>query len=101
VITWVRPPWFPSKVTGHVAFVLSEPRAVEVPVRGVLVRVADASRYRHEADSRAYGQTGFGTGLLLVTTDGAGQPNGYGWAGSLTPLDWIVPAEVAIGRPLR
>lgn len=100
VVTWVRPPWFPSKSTGHVAFVMSMPQKNTSGIPGVLLRVADASRYRHEADSRGPGDTGFGTGILLLPTDPQGQPTGYGWAGSLTPSEWIVPTKVAIGRPL-
>ena len=101
VIAWERPKWFDSKSTGHVAFVVGAPRAVAEPVPGVLVRVADASKFRHEDDSRPAGTTGFGTGVLLLPTDARGQPTGYGWVGALTPEDWIVPAALVIGRPLR
>jgi hypothetical protein len=100
VVTWTRPPWFPSKSTGHVAFVVGMPSPNRRGIQGVLLRVADASRFRHEADSRGPGQTGFGTGVLLLPTDAEGQPIGYGWAGSVTPTDWLVPTKVAIGRPL-
>lgn len=101
IITWERPPWFPSKSTGHVAFVVSNPTPNQQGVRGYLLRVADASRYRHQADTRAEGETGFGTGIILLPTDDAGQAIGYGWAGAMTPPDWIVPVHVAVGRPLR
>lgn len=101
VVSWVRPPWFPSKSTGHVAFVVSGPRPNHGGIPGVLLRVADASRYRHEADTRSRGETGFGTGVLLLATDPSGQSVAYGWAGSLTPPEWLVPTKIAIGRPLR
>jgi len=101
VIAWVRPKWFDSKSTGHVAFVMSAPRPVMVPVRGVVVRIADASKFRHAEDSKPVGTTGFGTGELLIPVDAASQPTGYGWVGEETLPEWIVPAALVIGRPLR
>ena len=95
VLAWQRPRWFPSHNTGHVAFVVGTP---EVIPEGVLLRIADASSYNHENDSRA-GGTGFGTGTILITTDPAtGQGTGYGWFGRLSG-EWIVPTPVVIGRP--
>ena len=101
VVAWRRPPWFASKATGHVAFVVGDPVANPGPVRGYLVRVADASRFQHEDDSRRDGESGFGTGVLLLATDAMDRPRGYGWFGSASRHDWIVPCEIAIGRPLR
>lgn len=98
VLAWPRPRWFPSRNTGHVAFVIAAP----VPVAGgVLVRVADATSVGHEDDTRR-GQTGFGHGTLLIATDpvtGAG--TAYGWAGRYTPAEWMVTTPVVVGRPLR
>jgi hypothetical protein len=101
VIAWKRPPWFPSKSTGHVAFILSKGQPSPGQVPGHLFLVADASRFRHERDSRAEGTTGFGTGIMLLATDPALQPVGYGWYGSQSLPEWVVPAEIVIGRPLR
>jgi len=101
VIAWERPKWFDSKSTGHVAFVVSDPRPVMVPVRGVVVRVADASKFRHADDSKPVGGTGFGTGELLIPVDAASQPTGYGWVGEETLPEWIVYASLVIGRPMR
>jgi hypothetical protein len=101
VIAWERPKWFDSKSTGHVAFVVSPPRLVDEPLRGVVVRVADASKFRHGADSKPIGGTGFGTGEMLLPVDAALQPTGYGWVGEETPAEWIVPAALVVGRPLR
>jgi hypothetical protein len=101
IITWERPPWFQSKSTGHVAFVVSVARPATKGVKGVLLRVADASRFRHQDDTRAEGQTGFGAGVILLATDDRGQAVGYGWYGELTPWDWIIPVDIAVGRPLR
>jgi len=101
VIAWERPKWFDSKSTGHIAFIVSQPRTVSSPVRGVLVRVADASKFRHADDSRPFGTTGFGTGEILLPVDDFFQPTGYGWVGELTQPEWIVNASLVIGRPLR
>ncbi len=101
VIAWVRPKWFNSTSTGHVAFVVEGPTINWGPVPGILVRVADASKFKHEDDSRDEATTGFGTGVLLVPTDEALQPTGYGWFGSRTRPEWVVPADLVIGRPLR
>lgn len=100
VFAWQRPRWFPSRNTGHVGFVVAMPR---VTPRGVLLRIADATSVGHEDDSRdGETRTGFGYGTLLVTVDPAtGAGTAYGWAGALTPDEWMVPTEVVIGRPLR
>ncbi len=100
VLSWIRPKWFPSKSTGHVAFVIDVPRKNTGPVQGVLLRIADASKFQHENDTRKENETGFGIGTLLVPTDGDGAPIGYGWFGSETEPDWVVPTEIVIGRPL-
>jgi hypothetical protein len=95
VLAWQRPRWFPSHNTGHVAFVVGDP---EPFANGVLLRIADASSYNHEDDSRG-GSTGFGTGVILVTTDPAtGEGTGYGWFGRGSG-EWVVPTPVVIGRP--
>jgi hypothetical protein len=101
MIAWERPKWFDSRSTGHVAFVVARPRPVSSPVRGVVVRVADASKFRHAEDSKPIGTTGFGTGELLIPIDAASQPTGYGWAGEQAPAARIVYADLVIGRPLR
>jgi hypothetical protein len=101
MIAWIRPKWFPSKSTGHVAFVVGSPKINHGPVPGILVRIADASKFKHEDDSRDADVTGYGTGVLLIPTDEKAQPTGYGWVGSHTKPDWVVPTELVIGRPLR
>ncbi len=102
VIAWIRPRWFKSKNTGHVLFVLSRPRRNPGPVRGYLVRIADSTRLPHEDDSRRKkGKGGFGTGTMLFATDAAGRPTGYGWYGSISRPDWIIPTRIVIGRALR
>lgn len=101
VVAWVRPPWFPSKNSGHVAFIVEKPRPNTGPVRGQLLRIADSTRLPHEDDARGEGRSGFGTGTLLLATDEAGRPTGYGWFGSLSQPDWIIPTRIVIGRALR
>lgn len=98
VLAWPRPRWFPSRNTGHVAFVVSTPR----PFRGgYLVRIADATSIGHQDDSRR-GVTGFGQGTILVATDPAtGAGTGYGWVGAHTPENWVIPTPVAVGRPTQ
>jgi len=94
ILAWVRPPWFRSNNTGHVAVVVAPPRAYP---GGVLVRIADASSYNHEDDTRS-GLTGFGIGVILVTTDPvSGEGTGYGWVGRYSG-GWTVPTPVVIGR---
>jgi hypothetical protein len=94
VLAWQRPPWFPSHNSGHVAFVLAPPQPVQ---GGVLIRIADASSYNHDADTRA-GGTGFGMGTILITTDpSTGEGTGYGWFGIYSG-EWIVQTPVVIGR---
>jgi hypothetical protein len=101
VIAWERPKWFPSKSTGHVGFIVSEPEPNRGPVPGYLVRFADASKFKHEDDSRDEETTGYGTGVLLIPVDQGGRARGYGWVGSLTRPEWVIPCNLVIGRPLR
>jgi hypothetical protein len=101
VVAWLKPPGWRSAVTGHVGFVVSAP----VPSRriqgGYLVRFADASRYRHQDDTRAAtGRDGFGSGTILLIADPAtGAPGAYGWFGD--DSSWISETEIVIGRPRR
>ncbi len=101
VLAWIRPDWFPSKSTGHVAFIVDVPKPNPGPVPGLLFRIADASKFRHEDDTRRPGETGFGIGTLLVPTNPSGRPLGYGWIGSATTEEWVIPTDLVIGRPLR
>ncbi|MBN2714627.1 MAG: hypothetical protein JXX14_02155 [Deltaproteobacteria bacterium] len=101
IIAWQRPKWFPSNSTGHVAFAVGLPQSSQGEVQGILIRIADASKFQHEDDSRSNDTTGYGTGVLLLPTDRNAQPLGYGWIGSETPADWIIPCDLVIGRALR
>jgi len=101
VIAWLKPELVRSNNTGHVAFLLETPRAIPDIPGGYLVRIADASQYRHENDDRSdSGRTGFGSGVILVVADPESDaPIAYGWVGRYS--SWILPASMAIGRPVR
>lgn len=100
VIAWLKPKEIHSPNTGHVAFVVEAPRPFSGVAGGYLVRIADASQYQHQDDSRAgTGLTGFGTGTILVVADpDSGAPVAYGWFGAEST--WILDAKMAIGRPV-
>ena len=101
VIAWLKPPEVRSANTGHVAFIVEPPRPVADMPGAFLVRIADASSYQHEADTRALsGTTGFGHGTILVQADlETGAPVAYGWFGRSSR--WILETKLAIGRPLH
>lgn len=101
VIAWIRPAEVRSPHTGHVAFIVEPPQLLEGSSDAYLVRIADASSYQHEADSRAEtGDTGFGYGTILVMADPeSGAPVAYGWFGRRSA--WILSTKMAIGRALR
>jgi len=80
VFAWERPEGFRSRNTGHVGFVARLPREAGRNVWAV--RVADASRYTHQDDTRPWpGPGGFGLGTIAFVTDDAGHPIGYAWGG--------------------
>ena len=101
VIAWLRPQVVRSSNTGHVAFVIEPPRPVPNLANAYLLRIADASSYQHQHDSRAEsGRTGYGTGTILVLADPeTGAPSAYGWFGLHSR--WVLESKIAIGRPLE
>jgi hypothetical protein len=101
VVAWLKPPQVRSANTGHVAFVVEAPVPSQLVDGGYLLRVADASRYYHDDDEReALGRSGFGMGTILIVADPVSQaPVAYGWFGDRS--SWILPAQIAIGRPTR
>jgi hypothetical protein len=101
VIAWLRPKQIRSTNTGHVAFLVAPPRRVPGQPDAYLLRIADASRYRHQDDTRAEsGRDGFGIGTILVIADpDSGAPIAYGWVGLRSA--WVLAAKIAIGRPER
>ncbi len=101
VIAWLKPKEIQSANTGHVAFLLAAPEPVPETPYVYLMRIADASRYRHQDDSRAgTKRTGFGHGtILVVASPESGAPVGYGWVGLRSA--WVLSTKMAIGRALR
>lgn len=101
VVAWLKPPERRSNITGHVGFVVEAPVASSVIPGGYLLRFTDASRYRHQDDSRtASGRTGFGTGTILLLGDPeTGAPVAYGWFGDWS--SWLSETPIVIGRPRR
>lgn len=99
VVTWLTP--WRAGITGHVGFVIAAPVPSTRVENGWLIRFADASRYRHQDDSRAEsGRDGFGKGTLLLVTDPTtGRVTGYGWHGDSSAR--FVETDVMVGRPLR
>lgn len=99
VIAWLKPAIVRSANTGHVAFIVSAPEPLADVPGGFLLRIADASSYQHENDSRAgTGRTGFGFGTILVVADeDTGAPRAYGWFGR--DSQWVLETSIAIGRP--
>ncbi len=101
ILAWLKPKELKSVNTGHVAFLTSAPARVEVESIGLtayLVRIADASRYQHDDDTRANtDRTGFGIGTIVVLADPkTDEPVAYGWVGLRSA--WIFKTSMAIGR---
>ena len=99
IFAWKRPPDFPSESTGHVGFILSAPRPVPELPGAYKVRIADASSFTHEDDTREEsGDGGYGEGTILFHTDGEGQGVAYGWYGNTTGL---IETPIYFGRVTR
>ncbi len=99
VLAWLKPAEVRSANTGHVGFVVAAPEPLAGVPNGFLIRIADASSYQHENDSRAgTGRDGFGFGTILVVADGlTGAPRAYGWFGRDSAR--VLETAIAIGRP--
>lgn len=99
VLSWVRPRDFPSHNTGHVAFVLAAPVKVLSRDDAWAVRVADATSFGHENDTRPQGSDGgYGEGTLLFLVDAQGRGTAYGWFGSYS--DAVIVTPIVVGRPV-
>lgn len=100
VFAWRRPRGFPSRNTGHVGFVVEAP----IPISGFpgayAVRIADATSYGHQEDTRRDdGVGGFGMGTLVFLTDSEGRGTHYGWHG--TRSAGYVTTPIVFGRVSR
>ena len=99
VIAWLKPKIIRSVNTGHVGILVLAPRLRETGDTAYLVRIADASRLRHQDDTRK-DHDGFGFGTILVQTNlASGAPTGFSFAGSRARNAW--GTKIVIGRPLR
>lgn len=100
VFAWRRPRGFPSRNTGHVGFVLNRPRPVPGLPGGVAVRIADATSFGHQDDTRRDDSDGgYGEGTVVFLVDPAGRGTHYGWAGTLS--GGYVRTPILIGRVHR
>lgn len=101
IVAWLKPAQVQSANTGHVAFLLEQPRPIADLPGGFLVRIADASSYQHDADDRyESGRTGFGTGtILLLADETTGAPRAYGWYGLRSR--YVMETPIALGRVTR
>ncbi|GAB4215937.1 MAG: hypothetical protein OHK0013_41920 [Sandaracinaceae bacterium] len=100
LFAWRRPRGFPSRNTGHVGFVVDRPLPVQGMPGAYAVRVADATSFGHQDDTRADDEDGgFGFGTLVFLTDEAGRGTSYGWLG--TQSEGYVVTPIVIGRVSR
>jgi hypothetical protein len=100
VFAWRRPDGLPPrkrKNTGHVGFVLEQPRPVPEIPGAWAVRIVDSTSSYHQDDTRSMDPDGgFGIGTLLFIADDSGRVTSYGWSG--TRSAWYVLAPVMFGR---
>jgi hypothetical protein len=96
VIAWLRPQGWSSPNTGHVAFVVERPLEIPNHPGTWAVRIADATSFGHQHDTRAEGQGGYGEGTLLVLTNATGEAIAYGWYG--TESDAVLVTSIVFGR---
>jgi hypothetical protein len=103
LFAWLKAPLFRKrKNTGHVGFILTTPQPHPRQPNVWLMRIADASHFQHEKDSRPVGGAGgFGTGIIAFLVDSTGQPTAYGWYGSLQSVSTFVPTRIVFGRVTR
>ena len=99
ILAWLRAPGWRSTNTGHVAFLLERPTPIPNHPRAWAVRIADATSFGHQDDTRPAGTGGYGEGTLLVLTNAAEQPIAYGWYG--TESDAVLVTDMVFGRVAR
>jgi hypothetical protein len=85
-----------STSSGHVMVIASKPSLVSGTSNVYRVRVTDAARSGHTADSRSGGGSGVGAGEMLVKVESAGKPWQYAW--SVTG-SFHTDVYLTLGRP--
>ena len=103
LFAWLKPEfWKLHKNTGHVGFVVGTPWPHPDHPGVWLMRVADASRYLHEGDTKPGGGVGgFGTGIMAYAFAEDGTALAYGWHGSGQDPQTYVPTSIVFGRVAR
>lgn len=103
LFAWLKPPfWRKRKNTGHVGFILGAPRPHPRHANVWLFRIADATRYLHEKDTRpGTGRGGFGLGTVAFLFGSNGTALAYGWYGSRQNPRTFVPTRIVFGRVVR
>jgi hypothetical protein len=103
VFAWRKAEIFKARNnTGHVGFVLGQPRQHPKYPSVWLMRVADATRELHEGDSRPVGgDGGFGTGTVAFLFDDHGEAAAYGWYGEPQDPETYVSTHIVFGRAIR
>ena len=103
LFAWRKPDfWAERPNTGHVGFVIGTSQPHPAYANVWVMRIADATRMLHEADSRPEGgEGGFGTGTMAFLFDDDGTPMAYGWYGEAQSPDTFVPTKIAFGRVSR
>jgi len=100
VFAWRRPRGFPSRNTGHVGFVMAAPTPVPGLPGALAVRIADATSWGHQDDTRDDdGVGGFGMGTIAFLIDDTGAGTHYGWWG--TRSEGYVVTPILVGRLSR
>ena len=103
LFAWLKPEMFKARAnTGHVGFAIGKPWRHPKFAGVWLVRIADATRELHGADSRPPGgEGGFGTATIAFRVDASGTPRAYGWYGEAQDPATYVPTDIALGRVFR
>lgn len=96
VFAFARSPLSTSPVTGHIGFLVEQPREVDGMPGVYQVRILDSTSYPHQHDSRGETATGFGFGTMVFVTDERGEAIAYGWYG--TQSAGFMPTRILFAR---
>ncbi len=96
VFAFARSPLSTSPVTGHIGFLVDQPREVDGMPGVYQVRILDSTSYPHQHDTRGETDTGFGFGTMVFVTDERGEAIAYGWYG--TQSAGFMPTRILFAR---